>query len=93
MDKITVMDIVERCDITRGCFYYHFQDIYAVFEEVLRMETERMLAYDNAADSWEENFIAAASFLYWQRGSAAKLQKVSETAGGAQKDDGLQHHD
>lgn len=67
MDKITVMDIVERCDITRGCFYYHFQDIYAVFEEVLRMETERMLAYDNAADSWEENFIAAASFLYKNR--------------------------
>ena len=67
MDKITVMDIVERCDITRGCFYYHFQDIYAVFEEMLRIETERMLSYDSASESWEEDFIAAASFLYQNR--------------------------
>ena len=32
IDKITVKDIVEECQITRQTFYYHFQDLYAVIE-------------------------------------------------------------
>lgn len=34
LDKITVRDIVDECGINRNTFYYHFQDIYAVLEEV-----------------------------------------------------------
>ena len=26
-NKITVQDIVDRCDVNRNTFYYHFQDI------------------------------------------------------------------
>ena len=32
LNKITVKDIVDRCDINRNTFYYHFQDLYAVIE-------------------------------------------------------------
>ena len=32
MNKITVKDIVDRCDVNRNTFYYHFQDLYAVIE-------------------------------------------------------------
>ena len=34
-DKITVRDIVDDCGINRNTFYYYFQDIYAVLEELL----------------------------------------------------------
>lgn len=33
-DKITVRDIVDDCGVNRNTFYYYFQDIYAVLEEV-----------------------------------------------------------
>ncbi len=32
VDKITVMDLVKACHISRQTFYYHFQDILEVIE-------------------------------------------------------------
>ena len=32
VDKITVKDLVEECNISRQTFYYHFQDILEVIE-------------------------------------------------------------
>lgn len=32
--KITVRDIVEACEVNRTTFYYYFQDIYAIVEEL-----------------------------------------------------------
>ena len=48
LDKITVRDIVDECGINRNTFYYHFQDMYAVLEEIChdaiaRMPRERSL--------------------------------------------------
>lgn len=34
IDKITVRDVVDHCGINRNTFYYYFQDIYAVLEEI-----------------------------------------------------------
>ena len=34
LEKITVRDIVDDCGINRNTFYYYFQDIYAVLEEI-----------------------------------------------------------
>ncbi|MBP3322349.1 MAG: TetR family transcriptional regulator [Clostridia bacterium] len=36
IDKITVRDVVDHCGINRNTFYYYFQDIYAVLEEISR---------------------------------------------------------
>ncbi|MFJ8519552.1 TetR/AcrR family transcriptional regulator [Lysinibacillus xylanilyticus] len=33
-EKITVKNIVERAEISRGTFYAHYSDIYAVIEEI-----------------------------------------------------------
>ncbi len=33
--KITVRDIVEECEVNRTTFYYYFQDIYAIVEELV----------------------------------------------------------
>ncbi|HJD21665.1 MAG TPA: TetR/AcrR family transcriptional regulator [Candidatus Gemmiger faecigallinarum] len=41
--KLTVKDIVEECQITRQAFYYHFEDVPALFRWALERETDRML--------------------------------------------------
>ena len=41
-DKITVRDIVDDCDINRNTFYYYFQDIYAVLEEIFCIWTQSL---------------------------------------------------
>lgn len=43
IEKITVTDIVEKCNITRQAFYYHFQDIQDVIEWSLRQRMGRLL--------------------------------------------------
>ena len=36
--KITVSEIIRDCNINRKTFYYHFQDIYALFKWILDEE-------------------------------------------------------
>lgn len=62
LDKIKVKDIVEDCGINRNTFYYHFEDIHALMEEILREETRRVLSMEEVENSWEEAFIQAAEF-------------------------------
>ena len=34
-DKITVTALIKECNISRNTFYYHYEDIYALLDEVL----------------------------------------------------------
>ena len=40
-DKITIGDIAQRSEITRNAFYYYYQDIYALVEDIFALELER----------------------------------------------------
>lgn len=62
LDKITIRDIVEDCQINRNTFYYHFENIPALVEAIFREETERVLEKHGDIASWEQAFIAAADF-------------------------------
>lgn len=62
LDKIKVKDIVEECGINRNTFYYHFQDIPSMIEEIMRDEVNRVLAEQKASATWEEGFIYGADF-------------------------------
>ena len=49
LEKITVRNIVDTCGINRNTFYYHFQDIFAVLEEICHLATahiDRELPFD-----------------------------------------------
>ena len=41
LDKITVKDLVDRCGMNRNTFYYYYQDLYALLEELLQEEAEK----------------------------------------------------
>ena len=43
LDKITVKDLVDRCGMNRNTFYYYYQDLYALLEELLQEEAEKRL--------------------------------------------------
>ncbi|MGE7112345.1 TetR/AcrR family transcriptional regulator [Lysinibacillus sp. NPDC047702] len=47
LEKITVKNIVERAEISRGTFYAHYSDIYAVIEEIENEIMGNMLEFLN----------------------------------------------
>lgn len=44
LSRITVKQIVEECGINRNSFYYHFQDIPALIENIVTDEADRIIA-------------------------------------------------
>ena len=44
LSKISVRDIVEDCGINRNSFYYHFQDIPSLIEEIIKEEADKIIA-------------------------------------------------
>lgn len=62
MNKISVRDIVEDCGINRNSFYYHFQDIPTLLEEMITEEAAAIIAAYPTITSLEECFHTAFEF-------------------------------
>lgn len=62
INKITVNDIVEDCGINRNSFYYHFDDIPSLLEEMINREADRIIAEHSRIESIEECLEVAFSF-------------------------------
>lgn len=64
LDKITVRDIVEECEINRNTFYYHYSDIYDLLDDVFRVETEKFMSEDiDENTTFGEEYERAACFV------------------------------
>ena len=61
-DKITVKDIVDKCGINRNTFYYNFEDIYALVDEILQDEVKKIAEIHRPFHSWNEALLSAADF-------------------------------
>ncbi|CAM3485617.1 TetR/AcrR family transcriptional regulator [Erysipelothrix anatis] len=62
LKKITVKDIAIACQINRNAFYYHYNDVYQLLEEIFDDELNAVIQTYNDTLSWEESFILAATF-------------------------------
>lgn len=51
VDKITVKELVENCNISRQTFYYHFQDITAVLEWICEDAFDRAIRSNTPSDA------------------------------------------
>ena len=71
LDKLTVKDIVEDCEITRNTFYYHFQDIYDLTAEVFHSEFAALLRSGGTDIGWWDTVRKIADFA--QKNRAAVL--------------------
>lgn len=61
-EKITVRDIAERSGFSRNTFYYYYQDIYAMAEDIFDHEIEKAARKARTQDSWQSAFFAATAF-------------------------------
>ena len=62
LSQITVKMIVEKCGINRNSFYYHYQDIPALIEEMVMEEADRIIEEYPAIDSIETALKAMIDF-------------------------------
>lgn len=60
--QITVREISEKCGITRNAFYYHFQDIPALLQEVLTKVTDQLISTHYQANRPIECLIPMVQF-------------------------------
>lgn len=58
INKITINDISEKCNINRQTFYYHFHDIIDLTEWMCEMSSEKALKENKTYDTWQEGFLS-----------------------------------
>lgn len=54
LDKITVIELVEICNINRQTFYYHFQDIYDLLGWIYRKEAVDAIKSKRSYATWQQ---------------------------------------
>ena len=62
LSDITVKDIAGNCGINRNSFYYHYQDIPTLIEEIVREEAEQILEKYPSVSTIVECFDALTEF-------------------------------
>lgn len=62
INQITVKDIVEDCGINRNSFYYHFQDIPALVEDIVKSEVDKVTNEYPSIDSIETCLTVSVDF-------------------------------
>ena len=62
LSKITVKDITDDCGINRNSFYYHYQDIPSLIQEIFTQEIERIIQDHPSIDRLEDCISIASAF-------------------------------
>lgn len=63
LNRITVKDIVETCGINRNSFYYHFEDLPSLLEEIVAERVQTLIQNHPTIDSLEECLDAAVEYV------------------------------
>lgn len=63
LDKITVKDIIENAEINRNTFYYYFNDIYDLIDQIFKEELDRFLSESDEDCSFYDEYLKAASII------------------------------
>ena len=63
LSRITVKDIVETCGVNRNSFYYHYEGLPALINEIVAGQVEQLIRLHPTVDSLEQGFDAAVDFL------------------------------
>ncbi len=75
--RVTMKDIVEACDISRGGLYLYFNSTEELFAEVLKMESEE--ADDLFSDSIREDATAADILMLFLKEQKKELLRKKDT--------------
>lgn len=56
LNKISIKQIVEECNLNRQTFYYHFQDIYSLVEWIYKTEAIEGISEYRNYENWSYGF-------------------------------------
>ena len=73
LSKITVKDITDRCGINRNTFYYHYQDVPALVEEICSIQVDRIVQDYPTLNSLDGCIQAAMKFVMENKRAIAHL--------------------
>ncbi len=74
-DKVTVKDIVMRCELNRNTFYYYYRDIYDVLEDIFAEEREHLKQQLSGEGSFYEAYKAAFAIILQHKSAVLHLAK------------------
>lgn len=63
IDRITVKEVCEHCNVNRQTFYNHFTDIIDVFKVIFFEELSIEIAQNRTFDTWSGGFLATMNYL------------------------------
>jgi AcrR family transcriptional regulator len=63
IDKITVKEICEHCNVNRQTFYYYFTDIMDIFKFIFFEELSIEIAQNRTFETWGGGFLATMNYL------------------------------
>ena len=61
IEKISVTMISKHCGINRNTFYYYFQDVYSLMEEIIYSKSEKL--FPDSMFSEEDSWITSLRFM------------------------------
>lgn len=63
LDKITIIDIAQDCEVNRQTFYYHFKDIYDLIEWIYTSEATKALDGKKTYDTWQQGILQIFQYV------------------------------
>ncbi len=63
LTKISVREIVEDSHLNRQTFYYHFQDVYALLEWIIKEEAISLVDKHDDWTTWQDGVIAVLLYI------------------------------
>ena len=73
LGKITVKDISSRCGITRNTFYYHYQDILDLLEDICQDSVDHIIEQYPSINSIDECADAIAEYVLSKKRSVMHI--------------------
>lgn len=67
LNQITVKELVRECGINRNSFYYHYQDIPALIEEIVTEDADEIIRTYGTIDSMQTGLKAILEFVSVKR--------------------------
>ncbi|MBR1811722.1 MAG: TetR/AcrR family transcriptional regulator C-terminal domain-containing protein [Clostridia bacterium] len=76
LNKISIRELSEDCDINRQTFYYHFSDIYALMYWAFSEDMKEVAEQQHRALTWQEGFALMFAYLQKNRDSALNAYRA-----------------
>ncbi len=61
-NKITITELVKRCELNRNTFYYYYEDLYAVLMEVFEDELGKITSGYYDGKTWNDTLFLLTEF-------------------------------